>query len=501
MKNKIKFACILWAAITIISSCKKSEQLKSNSEISTKSSKLSGGDGEWDLLGYGIDITRSNLDPNSKSDAPIIDVPRFRIDFPNTRIDITPTSYSYHKDYSGSTAIEYMKEFSKQKSFEIKANGEAGTYKIEGSKAEGPMYNYSGSFTKNSYDQSIIKYSSKYSYASYEVTRVVKRLRFTQDASIELLTQYLTPEFINNLSTMNAEDLVARYGTHVMLDISIGGVLKFNYSGNVVKETDNSKKTEGIKTGFSFGLKKLINISLATDKTLTQIEETSNETQNKVYEGQYYGGTNSGMTLSIDKDGNTSSSINLASFESSINAANAALVDVGKGVFIYNFITDPAKKAAVKTAVENYIASRQIIELGDTPVYGFFNPSTGGHVLTIDVNDYPYAQNGWQNVGVKFYAFKTQMPGTHGVHLMLQNYWAQHIFTIERYVYPYEQNGFTYAGVKFYAHKTQVPGTTPIYTFYSPSAHKNVYTADPNSYPYLQNGWESQGIAFYAYAL
>src|SRR5690606_5228366 len=72
-------------------------------------------DGVWDLLGYGYDATRSFMDDNSCSDAPIIDVSRFSNDY-LSRLDIgrnTEMSYNY---YAGETITDYLKELNQKRS-------------------------------------------------------------------------------------------------------------------------------------------------------------------------------------------------------------------------------------------------------------------------------------------------------------------------------------------------------------------------------------------------
>lgn len=145
----------------------------------------------------------------------------------------------------------------------------------------------------------------------------------------------------------------------------------------------------------------------------------------------------------------------------------------------------------------DYYTSDCSAQLGG--VTEFFHPQTGGHVFTINVNDYPYAQNGWQNFGVKFHAFRTQVPGSLPVHLFIYQRYNRHVYTVDRYGWPYENEGAAYAGVSFYAYPMQVNGTLPVYTFYSASTNKNTYTAYPGEYAYEQNGWRNLNINFYAY--
>ncbi|PTS99769.1 hypothetical protein DBR11_11580, partial [Pedobacter sp. HMWF019] len=326
--------------------------LKSDSEILSKgNSKLSGGDGKWDLLGYGLDATGDMLDLASVSDAPIIDVEKFDNDY-HTRIDLNGTIEGTFGLYVGYSALDYLNDVSNTKSFDGK-----GDVKIAGTE-KGKEKNFSASLKTSSSNQTTNTYSSKYSYATYEAYQRVKRIRFTGDADMQLLMQYLTPEFINNIATKNADDLVKRYGTHVMLDISIGGCLRFNYRGVVSASSSTQEKKTKVSVGLGVSVLG-IGVNLSPDKSKEEITKITSETSDKEYTGKYYGGTNSGQSISIDKDGRTTENINFSSWQQSVNDKNAALIDVGRAVFLYDFIADPVKKALVKAAVEKHIKDSQ----------------------------------------------------------------------------------------------------------------------------------------------
>lgn len=71
-------------------SCKRQDDI-SPSKNGGKTQTLSAGDGVWDRLGYGLDVTGDILRLNTTSDSPIFDVKRFANDNP-TRIDVSTTT-------------------------------------------------------------------------------------------------------------------------------------------------------------------------------------------------------------------------------------------------------------------------------------------------------------------------------------------------------------------------------------------------------------------------
>lgn len=488
----MKKLLFLLIPVTMFWSCKRQDDI-SPSKNGGKTQTLSAGDGVWDRLGYGLDVTGDILRLNTTSDSPIFDVKRFANDNP-TRIDVSTTTEGTEQYYGGASAVDYVKDVSTKKSFDVNVTN---TPKIEGAKQDGTQSLFTGSLSSNSSDQNRTSYSSKYSFASYEVSQRVKRMRFTGDVSTDQLIQYLTPEFINNVATMSADQLVTRYGTHVMLDISLGGRLKFNYSGSIVTEMDYTKKTSDVKAGLGFGLLKVIGVNINAGKSTEEISQITKTTNDREYNAKFYGGTNGGQSITIDKDGNSSQTINIASWQQSININNAALIDVDKAIFLYNFITDPAKKAQVKAAIEKHINDKQIT-IAPQEVYEFSTPQMDSkHANNLDPNMHlKYLQFGWHPNGQPFKAYSFAYNGAVPVYQFINKSTNNRFLTTQRDLqYP----PFVNESILFYAYTTQVPGSVPVYQFGS----KNNKTGDfyystiktPYDYTWEGGNW----VVFYAF--
>lgn len=331
--------CMVTAAF---SSCRKNELTEPNGLSGNHKNLAIAGDGKWDLLGYGYDMTGELFASSNASDAAIIDVDRFNTDYPN-RINTPTDTYGYYAVYSGATALDYIRDVNKKETYGLTVNAgekEVNTYG-------------SANFSKTNENQSTYTYNSKYSYASFESRVRIKSISFTGDATLDILRNYLTPLFIANLSNYSADELVERYGTHVLLGLSIGGRLKYDYKGAVIKETTFERKVRAIKAGFSIGVDKIFGVNLSSDVSNEEKLTIANETTDKAFIGTYYGGTNSGTSFSTDAAGNTSQTVNLAGWQQSITINNATLIDITKSVPLYELITDPVKKQQVKDAVEN----------------------------------------------------------------------------------------------------------------------------------------------------
>lgn len=358
-KIKMKQLLILMLCAVFCGCSKSDVKPGDNAYVKNHENFASGGDGKWDLLGYGYDVTGPLMENDNASDAPIIDMARFEADHLN-KIDAPTNSSAEQNSYAGATAFDYLREVTRKRSGGIELTVGGGN----NGKEDKPLF--SASLSKD--NNSVYSFSSKYSFASYEHTLRIKRIRFTGDAGNNLLMQYLTPDFLNNVANYTADQLVRRYGTHVLLDISLGGRLSYNYKGSIITVNEANQKSTGIKAGLSFGLKK-IGINLNFGMSNEEITKTTNDTRNRTYSLKFSGGTNSGRTISIDKDGNASESINVASWEQSVNANNCALVDIGRSVLLYELIADPVKKAQVKAAVEKRINDSQIEVPELTPLY------------------------------------------------------------------------------------------------------------------------------------
>lgn len=493
--KRINLIYTLLASTMLLTNCKKNEISQDKLQSNNLEKKASGGDGKWDLLGYGLDATGDILDLNSISDAPIFDMEKFEKDYVH-RIDVNSTTENRDYFYIGASAYDYLKDVSTGKSF-----GAGDTAAIKGTTSPSgevatDILNFKGSINKNSSDQSINTYSSKYSYATYEVAQRIKRIRFNQDVDVNLLIQYLTPEFLNNITNQNADALVQRYGTHVMLDISIGGRLRFNYSGAILNESSYESKKEAAKLGLGISLFNVIGFNISSNKTKEEITKIVNETRSKEYTGQFFGGTNSGRSITIDNNGYSSETINIANWQQSITDRNAALISVGKTIFLYDLITNPTKKALVKTAVEKHIKNAQV-KLSAMEVYGFYNPLAERNAYSLDPNMHDkYPGSGWQPDNQSFKAFPYSYYNAVPIYQFHSATNNDRILTTN---INFNQATYRYDGILFYGYSSQAPGTIPIYQFSITRWGPNhFYSSNPNatnSWP----GWTKNGVAFYAF--
>jgi len=472
------------ALTSILSSCKKDRFAEEKGLNNNHNSLAVAGDGKWDLLGYGYDITGDYLALESASKAPILDMVRFEKDYRN-RINNPTTGTGDHQSYYGATAHEYVKDVNNKRKFATTVTGATKTPSPEG------KFPFTGSLTINNTNHNIYNFSSNYSYARYEAIKTLKKLQFTDDVGLDLLMNYLTPEFLNNIANYNAEALVGMYGTHVLLDITLGGRMTFDFKGSAIKEVTTETKTRSVEGSLGFFVKKF-GINFSTTLSTEEMTRYFNESRERQFGLKFRGGSTSGRSVSFDSNGNTSENINIGAWEQSVNEFNCALVDIEKAVPIYEFIADPIKKGQMKAAIEKYIMDRQI-SLLPTEVYEFYNPIKSKHAYSLNSQlniDHPtYGLN-----GQPFKAYPVPYAGAVPVYQFLNRSNEDHVLTTNRNA---NWSGFTYDGIIFYAFTTRVSGSVPIYEFYNPSGN-HFYSTNINaavSYP----GWRMNGIQFYAY--
>lgn len=488
MKNnfKLKIICMLCVVTAAFSSCKKSELAEEKGLYGNHKNLAIAGDGKWDLLGHGYDVTGELFERKNTSKVSIFDLTRFYADYPTKIVTPTDTKGDYNV-YYGANAYDYVKEVNKKQTF--------GTT-ISGGDKDKTQYSTSN-FSLTNDNQNNYTYSGKYSYATYESWFRIKSIDFTDDVTVELLKNYLTPDFTAYLSNYSAEQIVQTYGTHILLGIDIGGRLKYDYRGSIVKEATFDKKLEAIKAGFSLGIAKIFSVDLSADLTTEEKTTISNETTEKLFRGTFYGGNNSGTSFSGDALGNTSQSINLVTWQQSINVNNASLIGINRSVPIYEFITDPVKKQQVKAAVEKYISDRQInLTSPKLQLYDFYSTALG-HIFTVDPN-FPAKNPGtWRRIiNDPIYVYESQIPGSVPVYTMQHRTGSIYCLTRDNTI---DLNVWAPTNYPvFYAYDNQAAGTVPVHQFYHPNKFGDGYFYDLTLNP-TWNGWIENTTKFYAF--
>lgn len=379
MKTKLLFLLLITTVCTCLclTSCSEDDITVTDQTSNTELSLRMAGDGKWDILGFGYDITDEYLGERSYRNM-IINVEAFKKDYPNYIYD-DATGGSATRLYGGSDCLDFLNDITVQTNFK---NSIAGTNIKDGDKSKAVFAaSINADYTVDTNNK--YTYSSKYSFARAEKLAYVGHYFFTLDHTI--LSKYVYPEFLNDLNRLSPDAFVKMYGTHVLCDITIGGTYSLYYRSSIINTKDASLKKTTVKTGASLTL---YYVTLGSDKstTTTQLEEVEKETSTWNVYIKRKGGSNSGENMSFDyKTGRPSSlSINFGEWEKSVTKYNAGLVDVNwdRTYPIYYLISDPIKKEAIKQAVARYLEAKKLDALKLSPLYVFYDKTLKQHITT-----------------------------------------------------------------------------------------------------------------------
>ena len=176
--------------------------------------------------------------------------------------------------------------------------------------------------------------------------------------------------------------------------------------------------------------------------------------------------------------------------------------DVDYTVTYSNNVNVGNGKVTVVGAGTNYKGSKTVdfvIEPNGIDMYRLYNPNSGEHFYTADVEEKNYlASIGWNYEGVGWTApSKSNTP----VYRLYNSYGGEHHYTIDAD----ERDalvaaGWNYEGIGWYSDDAK---SVPLYREYNPNAFANNhnYTTDASEHAWLLSiGWRGEGIGWYGLA-
>ena len=365
------FLFMSWVML-ILSSCADEDIIERNSpsfpqSVNTRSS----GDGVYDILGYGYDITGPYLDTKS-SRAIVFDTNKLLEKGLITPYKLEESRFRYS---SGKDVIDFTTNMSSSLQMST-----PGILKVIG----GASLNIA--FGGNSH------YNSDYSFAYCTQQYIDSRYRISE-ADINVLKTCLTKQFIERLSTYTPEQIVEEYGTHVLKDIYLGAKFEVYY---MAKSTSSSKK-ESINAGLGASLFSLFKMDgkFQYDESLA----ITNKEQS-LYYFTIGGDPAVGVQGSLNPE--NSPSIDIGKWMASVKSSTPKFIDVDNNsqsfIPIYELVTDPTKKQTLKAYIDNYIKSKEVCSISLYPSttgtrqvsgLGHINQGAGVAIGDIDKNGRP----------------------------------------------------------------------------------------------------------------
>lgn len=495
MKNN-RFLSLLAVVITATAGCVQDDclSLQSQTHVPTRTQ----GDGKYETLGCGYDITGAYLDFYSIR-KPVVDVDAFVREnaskYSNPFIGNITT-----KLYGGEDFESYIHEIQKESNYNFSLS-------VPGMNKEAKSV-YSGEAGRKS--SSKYEFSTKYSFARADI---IKRNRHYQlDASPSALTSYLSKNFTDDLDDLTASEIIKKYGTHVLLNIEVGGIYKANYKSQIVEEKSKTTKTKAVKAGISKVLG-MIGINLESSSTTTS--DTQLETKNIDWEFEItsYGGTRNGVTLSFSSQNSVpTTTISIDTWAASVDDTHSVLVGINweNAYPLYDFISDATKKQELKNAIAAYLENTKVDLLELVPLYRIDRSDTkntynvyGDNRLDSLLHQAPNAKYR-TNEGVIGYVLKESVDMYCEPLYSIDNTRTKNTFTVmgdsERHRYLEVQSGYKdrkYDGQTGYAYRIKMPNTLPMYRIDN-SRTKNTFSVvgddQKNYYLYQLAGYKDRSL-------
>ncbi len=428
-------------------------------------------DGVYDVLGYGYDITGEYMSDTSTK-LKIIDVvalvKKYSDRFDNSFIGVID-----QRIYGGEDAYSFLNQVIEETNFggSIASLGDGGKKNEKGF--------FSGTIKAGFKSNTLMSYSSKYSFARAEVLK--KQRRYLLNIDVATLSTYLLPSFMEDLNKYSADKIVEMYGTHVLTNIVVGGKYVADFKSVIIESMSREEKVKTVSAGAKFNLSK---IGLDANGTWNNTEVVELNKKNSVWECyvKCLGDSNSGTSMTITPNQGTSYTVNLGAWTESVDDKHSKLIDVDWNVTypLYELISDPLKKAEIKDAIIKYIASRQIKMIEIFPLYqygknGSFHYNTNTYSL------------GWRREGITCYVLR-QKNGENAVPLYQFEKQGEFHYNTQTY-----SLGWKNGGITCYIYKTKIyDDLVPLYQFQKNGRyHYNTHV--------YSSGWINDGIVGYVF--
>lgn len=303
---------------------------------SRKSSAKFAGDGAYDVLGYGYNATGEYANSNSAG-YQVIDIERFKNEQTGRLITDNVFSQEFIEEYG-----EHAEAYSKMVSTKVGATAGFSLFKKL----------ISVSFSSSVVNNSSNKFDAKYIYGSYNL--LIKQRRFRFNATPALLSDYLTPEFTNDLQSNSPQQIVNDYGTHVAIDIFTGAKLDVMFQS----ETTNENRERAARVGVKVGVNKILDVNVENN---VDTSESDKNYSRKLTFRTRGGDPSKGLVGDLDLEV-ANPKVSITNWQNSSTPANSVLVEFGNNGLIplYEFIKDPVKKAQMKAYIDQYLIDNQV---------------------------------------------------------------------------------------------------------------------------------------------
>lgn len=527
--KKIPF---LFLMLLTLFSCEQDEMFEaSNISASTSNTLRSAGDGKYDVLGYGYDITKPYATVDAVKEYQIIDIAALIKAEPsnNYYFDSNGYSKSSARIFGGENYFKYVEDIVKKTNF-------SGSVASNGLTTDLKKGLFSAEAKISQEKETKFAYSTAYTYATAEIIQPYKR--FVLDADVHILQKYLHPYFKQELEKVEASSsttpgtrpgatrpsttrpsttrlgttrpsttrpgtssstetikFVEKFGTHVLFKFTTGGQYRSDFKSLVIEESNSTTKKNVAEAGAKFGLSKIgLSASGGWEEVKTQEVQSKNHNWGGTLE--IFGGKNNGISTTFSPGKEPSTTTNPGNWSASIDDATAVLIDLDWNATypIYELIADPEKKELIKKAVIQYIEENTPEEIETTPLHRYRNQKRDKYYPTTAYGE-SRTTSGWTYEGIIGYLLKTGnistvplyrvwCPRTQGSHIATYNFQSSKDWINE--------------GIIGYALKRRSTGTVPLYHYWNQKRETFYFTTTEGDSK-ITSDWKPYGIAGYVY--
>ncbi|WP_069660603.1 MAC/perforin domain-containing protein [Arcticibacter eurypsychrophilus] len=336
--NKLLLVLMLLVAL---SACKKNNENKiqdndvPNLEISVSALKTTPnntnpeGDATYNLLGYGYDITDKYASRMAVRER-VIDVPLFVANNDSEAFSKSNSTECFSMSLNGISASALSARLSEK----YDVSGGLNVFKST----------IVSSFPEND------ALSKKYGYGYFSEIFIRRKLRIEAAKG----SNSLTNTFTLDVATLSAEQLVKKYGTHIMQRIHIGTRINAIYQAEV---PENEERQLAVKEGFTYVIYNVFGVLPFNDGPYNVEALNTNSSVKLRYE--VIGGEPREIK-ELDVSGIRR--IMVDDWNKSANESNYRFIDFDQDGLIplYDLIVDNAKKAIVKDFIIKYISDNQV---------------------------------------------------------------------------------------------------------------------------------------------
>lgn len=330
------------ATFAILASCKKNsgesttpdpkEKLSPDIELVVKgatqeSQPLYPWSKTYDFLGFGYDVT-DKFNDQAAVRANVVDVPAFAASEPQRVIESRGTEGSW-KNIQANDAVALSE-------------------KLSNSFTETKGLKLFGNTVENIFPGTVAT-DKKYVYGYYSNYMIWKRYSFYG----QTINNFLTAGFKNDITKLSAEELVHKYGTHVLTQIELGSKFDVIYQAEATEQNRGAIIMEGLR----YALKHTFGLASGYLDEVNLRDLNANSSAKIHYSS--IGGDISKLKPEIV---NNKLKLNITDWRASTTEDKARFIGVYNNGLepLDSFIDDAAKKAQVKSYLEQYFAAKAV---------------------------------------------------------------------------------------------------------------------------------------------